>query len=492
MISESHRRLLETCPLAVAAKRDAKGTAVVHGQGSISFEEFDQHVSRVGAALRAMGVVSGSRVALAAESSVQLLAAILALLRTGASAVILPTRYPADALAGLAEQTRCTLAVVDRHDRLPVEKGSLLVHRLPDLVNPATGQHRDRAWRWEPDGIATIVCTSGSTGKSRQVALSWRNHYYSALGASRHMPLTSEDRWLLSLPLYHVAGLGIVFRCLLAGAAIAIPDNPHDLCGEASKHRATHLSLVPTQLRRLLADKGKAPASVKEILVGGGSVATALLEQARVLTATVRTTYGLTEMASQVTTSSGTVDDVTTSGAVLPYRSVSIGEHSEVLVRGETLFLGYVVEGGLELPLDRRGWYRTGDRGYLDAKGRLTVLGRLDNMFVSGGENIFPEEIERMLDNVDGISRSAVVDVPDIEYGARPVAFVEYERDAVSDEEVRAVLGRLLPRFKLPDAILPFPASVTANLDKINRQELRRIAYTRLRGNGLSRPGPHR
>lgn len=488
MTEESRRNQLTTCPVAFAARRDGSATAVVHTSGSITFDELDRRVSRLCVGLRDGGVEPGNNTALAAENSPELLCVILALVRLGAIAVMLPIRYPVDALEGIASRTRCKTALVDRPDRLPADFHSPLLP-LWDLGVSPSGEPSDPTLY--PDRPAVIVCTSGSTGEPRPVVLSWRSLYHNALGANRNMTLAPGDRWLLSLPLYHVGGLGVVFRCLLAGATVVIPRDPRDLAREVAKSRASHLSLVPTQLRRLLAEL-KNLGSVREVLVGGGPIPATLLEQARRSVATIRTTYGLTEMASQVTTTSGADLKDHTSGTVLPYRSVRIGEDDEILVRGETLFSGYLMDGRPVLPLDEQGWYHTGDRGSFDGGGRLTVLGRLDNMFVSGGENIFPEEIERILDNVEGILSSVVVDVPDEEYGARPVAFVEYESGPMAAEDIREALGQLLPRFKLPVGIFTLPVYPAVGLDKIDRQELKRIAYTRLRDNDLSHPTSHR
>ena len=186
-------------------------------------------------------------------------------------------------------------------------------------------------------------------------------------------------------------------------------------------------------------------------------------------------------MASQVTTTPPGAARATlsTAGAVLPHRALRIAEDGEILVRGATLFAGYVDGDALHDPRTADGWYPTGDRGTLDADGHLHVHGRTDHMFVSGGENIHPEEIERALMQLGGITRAVVVPVPDEEFGARPVAFVEAGGEAVGKaaerERVaawRRKLDEALPRYKRPVRFLPWPDDESGPSIKADRPAL--------------------
>jgi O-succinylbenzoic acid--CoA ligase len=164
--------------------------------------------------------------------------------------------------------------------------------------------------------------------------------------------------------------------------------------------------------------------------------------------AKANTTYGLTEMASQVTTTSpaATLQELYTAGRVLPHREVSISESGRILVQGETLFAGYVGGEGVDRPLDAGGWFHTGDLGELDEAGYLSVRGRVDNMFVSGGENVQPEEVEEALCRLEGVEEAVVVPVEDEEFGARPVAFVRVAGGLKVDRTAFGELARGLRR----------------------------------------------
>jgi len=322
---------------------------------------------------------------------------------------------------------------------------------------------------------ATIVFTSGSAGEAKAVLHTFGNHYFSAVGSKTNIDLAPGDRWLHSLPIYHVGGLSILFRCLLAGAAVALPEpdaSPGDgLAG------ATHVSLVSTQLLRLLREESLDPGELKAILLGGGPVPVSLVDrQAAARGLPIHTSYGLTEMASQVTATppGASREALRTSGRLLPRRELSISDSGEILVKGETLFAGYVENDIVDRPLDLDGWFHTGDLGELDAAGYLRVRGRKDNLFISGGENIQPEEIEEALRRIGGVEEAVVVPVPDAEFAARPVAFVR--TTGVEPEDLARALEPALPRFKIPAAFHGWPEEAGSGGMKLDRAFFRERA----------------
>jgi O-succinylbenzoic acid--CoA ligase len=191
--------------------------------------------------------------------------------------------------------------------------------------------------------------------------------------------------------------------------------------------------------------------------MGGGPVPPSLVDEALARGLPLHTSYGLTEMSSQVTTTrpGASLEELRTAGRVLPNREVSISEEGEILVRGETLFAGYAEGEKLDRPLEAEGWFHTRDLGEIDESGYLRVGGRMDNLFISGGENIQPEEIEEALCRLDGIDEAVVVPVLDEEFGARPVAFVRAA--GRKPEELAQELEPLLPRFKIPISFYPWP-----------------------------------
>lgn len=433
-----------------------------------NYAELDARVSAAARRLREVGCEIGSRVALHLPTDGRYVTLLLALLRAGAVACPLSTRLPSQSVSALAQRICCSMLIS--------EDGSLAGAVRPNDLGVASGSpagmERGLTGRlWLPlDRSATIVFTSGSSGRPKAALHTFGNHYYSALGSGSNIALSRGDRWLLSLPLYHVGGLSILFRCLLAGAAIAIPEPGVRLGHSISTLGATHVSLVATQLRRLLEERVDL-GGLKTILLGGGPVPDSLIDESIFRNLPVHTSYGLTEMASQVTTTppGASSTRLKTAGRILPNREVSISGEGEVLVRGETLFVGYVEDGGPERPTDEAGWFHTGDLGTLDPEGYLRVRGRKDNLFVSGGENIQPEEIEEALARLEGVQRAVVAPAPDAEFGERPVAFVLAADDSLALDGLSGALEETLPRFKVPIAFYDWPEDADPGRAKVDR-----------------------
>src|SRR5215211_4818424 len=457
------------CPLRAAALSSPDTTAIVGPWRPISYDEFDKRVSA--AALGLGGFEPGSRVAIYLPKDERYVALLLAVIRAGHVACPVSDRLPPNSVAQLLERAACAALICD-DDKVLQAVGSNLHKPRPEPLLAESHQ------RTEPEDMplerpATIIFTSGSTGVPKAALHTFGNHYHSALGSNANIALRSGDRWLHSLPLYHVGGLSIVFRCLLAGTTVALPQPGTSLGTDIGSLGATHVSLVSTQLSRLLRE-GADLGGLEAVLMGGGPVPPSLVDEALAGGLPIHTSYGLTEMASQVTTTppGASRKELRTAGRALPSREVSISARGEVLVRGETLFAGYIEGEGLDRPLDTDGWFHTGDLGRVDENGCLRVGGRMDNLFISGGENVQPEEIEDALCRLEGIDEAVVVPVPDEEFGARPVAFVRTVR--VEPESLALALEPLLPRFKIPAAFHGWPEEARGM--KMDRASLRERA----------------
>jgi O-succinylbenzoic acid--CoA ligase len=435
-----------------AALAAPKAAALLSARGATSYEELDSMVSA--AALRLGDLRPESRVALHLPKDERYVALVLALIRVGHVACPLSDRLPPRGVAQLLKRAACSALISEDEELLQTVDADLRMPGLEALLE-------ESLQRTIPTSIplerpATIIFTSGSTGVPKAALHTFGNHHYNALGSNANIPLRPGHRWLHSLPLYHVGGLSILFRCLLAGSTVALPE-PEAPLGEAiAGLGATHVSLVSTQLSRLLREETD-HAGLEAVLLGGGPIPSSLVDEALARGLPVHTSYGLTEMASQVTTTppGASLKELRTAGRVLPNREVSISDRGEILVRGETLFAGYVEGEELDRPLDAGGWFHTGDLGELDENDCLRVRGRMDNLFVSGGENIQPEEIEEALCQLEGIYEAVVVPVPDEEFGARPVAFVRTDDGEL--EDLARKLEPVLPRFKIPISFHPWP-----------------------------------
>lgn len=438
----------------------ANAPALISEETVVTYAEYHGLVAGAVDWLSRKGIKPGDRVGLLAANSTEYVVFLMALISIGAVACPLSTRYPVKAIHEMLDGIACR-TVLYASGQEPKLEG------VQTMSWPAlSGLESGRSMIYQRDMLrdATLLFTSGTGALPKAVLHTYANHYYSALGSNDNIALQPGERWLLSLPLYHVGGLGILFRCLLAGAAVVVPEHGEVASESISRYKVTHLSLVPAQLSELIAS---APGSdsverIKCVLVGGSSVPVNLIDDAVDGGLAVRTTYGSTEMASQVTTSApgDSRQKLHTSGRLLRHRELRISDDKEILLRGKTLFKGYISSSGLVRPFDDDGWFRTGDMGRLDSEGYLVVSGRKDNMFISGGENIHPEEIEAHIRSVAGIDDAVVVAVDDATYGQRPVAFVKATGDYTVDaDKLLEYLRDRLPKYKMPVRIMDWPAA---------------------------------
>ncbi len=324
------------------------------------------------------------------------------------------------------------------------------------------------------DSICTLILTSGSTGIPKAVAATYKNHFASARGADM---LSAGDVYLQSLPLYHIGGLAISMRCFFSAATVMF-SNPQSsieqtLARSATLgHPVTCLSVVPTQLHRMLQQHYDfSQSAIRRILLGGGPITADLLRQCLAQQIYPYVSYGLSEMCSQVCTRRITSPEMIAdlnAGVPLPYRQLKIS-NQEILVKGDTLFAGYYCHGRLELPVDQEGYFHTADLGALNERQELYVFGRRDNQFVSGGENIQPEPIEKIICEESGAARALLYGHADEEWGSMAVAVTDGNLDGL-----RAKLKARLAPYEVPKIILPWPQDNGYTL-KVSRQDI--ISY---------------
>ena len=303
----------------------------------------------------------------------------------------------------------------------------------------------------------TLLETSGSMGIPKTVYHKLEQHILAAQAVIANTGLDSSSCSLLSLPLNHIGGLAILIRAWVSGCRWVLPEKHWTPDWAVNQAGATHMSLVGTQLKRFLEDKQSVRVlrKLKAILLGGSAISRNLINKAYQEDLPIIMTYGSTETCSQVAATSlgDNLDRLLTSGKCLADREIKISETGEILVRGDMVCV--------------LGWYHTGDLGYLDNQNYLHVLGRLDNRLISGGENIYPEEIERALLEHPQIESVVVVAKNDEEYGQRPVAFVKMQSVLVP-QELQNFLRDRLARFKIPKDWREWPANMPESL-KINR-----------------------
>jgi O-succinylbenzoic acid--CoA ligase len=455
----------------LAAAREAPEAECLIGEDRVwSYADVARRVRPAMDALRARGIVGGDRVALTPEVDVDSMVWLYALFELGCPAVLLHPRLSARERAGVLDASRPAHVIAD--DPPPTDE------RGPAELEP------------EPisdNRLLAIAYTSGSRGQARGARLSRRAFIASASAHAANLGWLPEDRWLLCMPPAHVGGLSILTRCLIARRCVVLCSGPFAssrVIRTMSRHRVTLLSVVPTMLHRLL-NSDEPPwtpdPELRAVLVGGAPFPDSLRERAAKRNIPTLATYGCTEACSQVATQTLWQRGTRGSGAPLPGIEIRIVE-DEIQIRGPVLMDGYLVEDRSEEPFTSDGWLRTGDLGCFLPDGQLLVRGRRDDVIVTGGENVAPQEIEEWLQTVPGITAACVFSVPDEEWGERVVAAIVTDPSRYDPDVLRARLEEGLAAHKRPKGICVLDSLPLNRSGKVDR------ALTAARCEGRLRP----
>ncbi|MCL1090629.1 o-succinylbenzoate--CoA ligase [Shewanella profunda] len=451
-------------PLHRAARDFPQQTAIKLTGQDINYQTLSQHIIALGEQLTASGIKEGEPVACISINNLEMICLYWACIDIGAIFFPISPRFPTMQVQALIDTHQVgyywspTSDTAPRHCRRLELQFNLISTSLTKPI--------------DFNRPTNVILTSGSSGFPKAAVHCLANHIANAEGARSLIPLEKGDAWLLSLPLFHIGGLAILNRCALVAASVVMPDQAISLNQQIARDKLTHVSLVPAQLIKLLADENTKLESIKALLLGGGAIAVDLLEQLKQRNIASFTSYGMTEMGSQITTGPALSDG--NSGKLLPKRELKI-EDNVIWVRGECLFMGYLTSEGIQPCVDQDGWFYTKDRGEWDENGNLKILGRIDNMFICGGENIQPEEIEAALKQHPLIDDAIVFAEPDAQFGNLPAAII---RGSITHDlhtktgELESFLADKIARFKRPRRYYPWPEGSEQTGLKVNRKTL--------------------
>ena len=462
-----------------AAEPEVADLPAIFEEGKpITYGQLGQRVERRAADLAARGVGVGSRVTLRATCEVETVVTFFALLELGATFVPIHPR-----LTEAEEQTLIDDVVPD------VGLSGPLVERL--------STNRSHRHATDLELPAAIVYTSGTTGRPKGAVLSRGAFVASARASEANLGWYSNDRWLVCMPLAHVGGLSILTRCLLARRAICLERrfDPDAVLRAIRRDAVTQMSVVPTMLDALLdADRDGSLACLRFVLVGGAAASPVLLERAAGRGLLALTTYGLTEACSQVTCQPLRLPGTTEPGSGRALAGIALrvmredgglapaGEVGCIEIRGPNLMSGYFA--GLDkpptIPPTPDGWFGTGDLGALDESGRLFVCARRTDLIVTGGENVYPAEVEQVLEQAADVIGAVVFGVPDDRWGQIVAAAMVWKRNSLSDHEramnVMVDVSRRLAPHKRPRLVAIVPALARTASGKIDRATVCREA----------------
>mgnify|MGYP006287179141 CR=1 FL=1 len=441
-------------------KTRPSATAVRCGELSWSYRDLARNAAACARHLERAGIEKGSIVAIYMRNGIDAVLAIHAALWRGATLVLLNRRLTDHELAWHLEDSEAELVLTDSDQQLDVDVPLFAVDAQElggDAVFMSPAQYAE-------DDVLTVMYTSGTTGEPKPVPLTWQNHVSSALGSVFNLGTDDADDWLCCLPLYHVGGLSILVRSVIYGTSFTVTRgfDVDEVGYLIQKKGITLASFVPTMLERIMEHRPRiSPGALRAVLLGGAPAREALVERALLAGFPVLQTYGMTEACSQLTTMppGHELEKLGSSGTPLFQAKIAIrdengealddGEVGDIWAAGPMVMRGYLRRPEATDQVMDDGWLKTGDCGRLDADGYLWVEARRDDLIISGGENVYPREVEQVLAAHPQVDDVTVVGLEDEEWGQVVAAAIVAEGTPDFDA-LEAFCRERLAAFKVP------------------------------------------
>jgi len=483
-------------------------TAIIAGNTTITYDEFADRIAQCANALAARGVVPGTRVAYLGDNHPDFLTTLFACGAIGAIFVPLNTRLAAGELGFQLKDSGASLLVAHRHHRELAQAATkntnvrhrLLVDAAADLPNfesydgaLATASAALPSATVTMDDPALILYTSGTTGRPKGAVLTHGNLTWNALNVLVDYDVTSDEVALLIAPMFHVASLSMgALPNLLKGGTLVLHQkfDPAEVLHAIQTHRVTSMSGVPTTYQFLAEHPDWAAtdlSTLRKLTCGGSSVPLRVIEAYEARGLSFSSGYGMTETSPGATALPyrKARDHVGSSGLSHFFTEVRIVDESgnvaqpgaagEIQISGPNVIAEYWNRPDASAAAYDGPWFKSGDIGYVDEDGYLFISDRLKDMIISGGENIYPAEVERYLMEIPEISAAAVIGVPDAKWGEVPLAVVvQSPGNPLTADEVRSHLVSRLAKYKVPKAVVfvdDLPRTASGKIRKVELRE---------------------
>ena len=448
---------------------------------SWTFKEIHEEALQLASRLHGLGVKPYDRVAILGYSTKELVVLLYACMHVQLEIVLLNHRLAPDELAYQLADSAAQFVFADK--RLVTAIMHEHVYTF-DAIHEAPPTAFTPAPLWEKDATMTIMYTSGTTGYPKGVRQTVRNHEASALASALNLGVRADDCWLCASPIFHISGFSTLTKSLVYGMTVDLYEkfDAVTAANQIANGHVTHISVVAVMLGRLLdvlEEQGQqAHSRFIVALAGGGPLPERYLQRAARLQLAVSQTYGMTETASQTATLGA--EDATrklgSAGKPLFFNAIRIAgatkpfEEGEICIQGPHVTPGYIGRFAAR-PATEDGWLASGDIGYIDDEGYLYVVDRRADLIISGGENIYPAEIENVLHGHPAVLEAGVCGVKDDVWGQVPMACVVLKQ-AVPMEELRAYCLQKLAKYKVPKYFYMVDTLPRNGANKVMRRKL--------------------
>ena len=425
---------------------------------------------------RKLEPLQASRVAILSDNSVTMAIYVLATMVVHKELLLLNVHLKPKEIENQLDQLDVTTVLhsVERREQLPNSISTIVFESLERILSDVETEDTFD-WTFEDRDIAAIMNTSATTGQFKSVPLRWGQIRAHVQASKEVLGKTEQDNWLMVLPLFHVSGLSILLRSLYNGTAVTILPKYDEaqVLKLIESENINMMSLVPTILTQL--EPSITHHKLRVILLGGEFIPMALIDACEKKSLPIYKTYGMTETFSQSVTFSvldypHKRDSV---GKPLPGMQIRIDKPDadgvgEIHLTGPMVMTGYIDKE----PID--GDLNTDDIGYIDEDGFVYILNRRKDLIISGGENIYPKELEDLVYTLPSVKECAVVPVPDPKWGQVPALFVTFhDGESMTSDEILSFMTKSLAKYKIPKYVKILPALPRNGTGKIVRNELR-------------------
>ena len=425
---------------------------------------------------RKLELLEASRIAILSDNSVTMAIYVLATMVVHKELLLLNVHLKPKEIENQLAQLDVTTVLhsVERREQLPNSISTIVFESLERILSDEEADDTFD-WTFEDRDIAVIMNTSATTGQFKSVPLRWGQIRAHVQASKEVLGKTEHDNWLMVLPLFHVSGLSILLRSLYNGTAVTILPKYDEaqVLKLIESENINMMSLVPTILTQL--EPSIIHHNLRVILLGGEFIPMALIDACEKKSLPIYKTYGMTETFSQSVTFSvldypHKRDSV---GKPLPGMQVRIDKPDadgvgEIHLTGPMVMTGYIDKE----PID--GDLNTDDIGYVDEDGFVYILNRRKDLIISGGENIYPKELEDLVYTLSAVKECAVVPVPDPKWGQVPALFVAFhDGESMTSDEILSFMTNSLAKYKIPKYVKILPALPRNGTGKIVRNELR-------------------
>lgn len=463
-------------------KPDRIAIECVNGD-TVTFQQLKVQSQQFARQLAAAGVKKDEHIGILSDNQTSMVIAIHALSYLGAVCVMLNTRLTSEELHYQVSDARVSLILTNESH---YDAGKQVTSHVPVMAFSEVAEHSaetvELAVEIDLNKTFTIIYTSGTTGFPKGVMHTYGNHWWSAIGSVLNLGLGEHDKWLCTLPIFHVSGLSIFLKSVIYGMPVYLVEKFNEsIVHDAIMNRGvTCASVVTIMLQRLVTmlDGEHYPTSFRCMLLGGGPAPKPLLEKAKASNVPVFQSYGMTETSSQIVTLSpaNALNKIGSAGKPLvpaQLRIDSDGDNSvgEILVKGPMVTHGYFNKQEETEKTFHNGWLQTGDLGYQDEDGFLYMMERRNDLIISGGENIYPSEVESVLSGMSQIVEIGITGKEDDRWGQVPIAFIVAPSET-KESDVKQFAEQHLAKYKHPTSYYFVDALPRNASNKLVRSEL--------------------